>query len=510
MDFTLIPKRRYNAQGGGSVSLPASILGQDILNGVIGTVKITDLAVTDAKINSLTVSKLTTGNLTATGTITTGSLVTGAAGTNRIEITSARIAGYNSSDALQFYLQASDGKAYAGAGAVILDSAGITIKGELINLQSVGGFSRGTLGGLDDLRLVAPTGVGLGLIAGANLVLDATDTNNYIVCLKPLYLQERSGDLLDVAGLGQIWVKNTTPNQLWFTDDAGNAIQIGSGGITEVVQDTTPELGGTLTGNNAYGIINLTTFGVAATTDVATSVVTTGTTTAAYLRITSGNGTTSARYSYFLMQSDETSPQSWAFGLYGGKSLTLRDVTSSITKLTITSGASAAATWANVTQVSPATNGAMDLGSTTYSYLNLYAYSAYLKEGAAGGSDVAGLGQFWVKNTTPNQPWFTDDAGSGGRLLINLVEDTTPQLGGNLDTNGKYISGHLLPSASSVYLGSNDYYWLKAYVGGAYFVGQGSSPGAPATGSGLIYVTTGGNLYFIWDGVTYSIDRTAI
>ncbi len=30
----------------------------------------------------------------------------------------------------------------------------------------------------------------------------------------------------DTAGYGQLWVKNTTPCQLWFTDDAGTDTQI--------------------------------------------------------------------------------------------------------------------------------------------------------------------------------------------------------------------------------------------------------------------------------------------
>lgn len=33
-------------------------------------------------------------------------------------------------------------------------------------------------------------------------------------------------------------------------------------------------------------------------------------------------------------------------------------------------------------------------------------------EAAAAIADTAGYGQFWVKNDTPNTPWFTDDAGS--------------------------------------------------------------------------------------------------
>lgn len=50
-----------------------------------------------------------------------------------------------------------------------------------------------------------------------------------------LYLGEQASAQTDVAGQGQIWVKNTTPNELWFTDDAGNDIQLGGGGFSSAI-----------------------------------------------------------------------------------------------------------------------------------------------------------------------------------------------------------------------------------------------------------------------------------
>ena len=44
-----------------------------------------------------------------------------------------------------------------------------------------------------------------------------------------LKLREASSAVSDVAGYGQIWIKNETPNELYFTNDAGNDIQITSG-----------------------------------------------------------------------------------------------------------------------------------------------------------------------------------------------------------------------------------------------------------------------------------------
>ncbi len=90
--------------------------------------KIGALAVTDAKISDCAIGKLTTGNLTATGTITTGKLQTAASPSARIEITAALIAGYSDATTKQFYLQASDGKAYAGGGNVVITSTGVEFK----------------------------------------------------------------------------------------------------------------------------------------------------------------------------------------------------------------------------------------------------------------------------------------------------------------------------------------------------------------------------------------------
>ena len=41
-----------------------------------------------------------------------------------------------------------------------------------------------------------------------------------------VYILERAAAGADKAGYGQLWVKNTTPCELWFTDDAGTDTQI--------------------------------------------------------------------------------------------------------------------------------------------------------------------------------------------------------------------------------------------------------------------------------------------
>ena len=47
-----------------------------------------------------------------------------------------------------------------------------------------------------------------------------------------LYKKEVPGAAADLAGYGQLWVKNESPNELWFTTDAGDDIQITDGTST--------------------------------------------------------------------------------------------------------------------------------------------------------------------------------------------------------------------------------------------------------------------------------------
>ena len=101
-----------------------------IANAAISTAKIADAAITDAKINDCSISRLTAGNLSVVGTITSsGKFITAVSPNPRIEITQTLIVGYSDATTKQFYLQASDGKAYFGGGTCILDSGGAKIRG---------------------------------------------------------------------------------------------------------------------------------------------------------------------------------------------------------------------------------------------------------------------------------------------------------------------------------------------------------------------------------------------
>ena len=58
------------------------------------------------------------------------------------------------------------------------------------------------------------------------------------------------------------------------------------------------------------------------------------------------------------------------------------------------------------------------------------------------------------------------DASGGGGGISNVVEDTTPQLGGTLDLNSKTIQGHFTPSVNNTYkLGTTSAQWADLYLG---------------------------------------------
>lgn len=174
-----------------------AVTNAKIANLAVDTAQIALLAVTNAQINDCSITKLTVGNMTAIGTITTGSLVTGAAGTNRIEITSALIAGYNSSNVLQFYLSASDGKAYAGGGAVILDSQGLSTMGQAVSFFDIDGVFQGYIYGFKQNGLIIQSW-------GTAIQLWGTGAANILI---------RSGeDSGDIALLSQVGDITLTPH----------------------------------------------------------------------------------------------------------------------------------------------------------------------------------------------------------------------------------------------------------------------------------------------------------
>jgi hypothetical protein len=57
-----------------------------------------------------------------------------------------------------------------------------------------------------------------------------------------LFIEERASALGDVAGYGQVWVKNDGPNTLYFTDDAGTDWLLNGNWISDITGETLSDL----------------------------------------------------------------------------------------------------------------------------------------------------------------------------------------------------------------------------------------------------------------------------
>jgi len=112
-----------------------------------------------------------------------------------------------------------------------------------------------------------------------------------------------------------------------------------------------------------------------------------------------------------------------------------------------------------------AASGNVGIGTTSPVSILTLEGSLTLKEQAAAGADTAAYGQIWVKNTTPCQLWFTDDAGTDLRIAPqNLQTTATPTFSGLAITNNVTVGGNVgigtvSPSAKLSVVGG-------VYVGG--------------------------------------------
>ena len=74
-----------------------------------------------------------------------------------------------------------------------------------------------------------------------------------------VYLKEKADATADTAAYGQLWVNTATPNELYFTTDAGNDIQLTSGSAMAFVGDITGVTAGVgLSGGGTAGALTLT------------------------------------------------------------------------------------------------------------------------------------------------------------------------------------------------------------------------------------------------------------
>jgi len=68
----------------------------------------------------------------------------------------------------------------------------------------------------------------LDFYAGGSLSFRIDD--DHILSLEPIKIAETAAAVVDSAGYGQLWVKDNTPNDLYFTDDSGQDVQLSDNG----------------------------------------------------------------------------------------------------------------------------------------------------------------------------------------------------------------------------------------------------------------------------------------
>ena len=105
---------------------------------------------------------------------------------------------------------------------------------------------------------------------GTNINIAKDDNDLITITDSSIKLNESSAAVSDTGGYGQLWVKNDTPNNLYFTNYAGNDVQItngsslasGSGGATKHYMDWYYNSANLSSTNTFYANTHIDDFGV--------------------------------------------------------------------------------------------------------------------------------------------------------------------------------------------------------------------------------------------------------
>jgi len=257
-----------------------------------------------------------------------------------------------------------------------------------------------------------------------------------------IFLLEQAAAIADEVAYGQIWVKNDTPNTLWFTDDAGTDFQlgVGGGGGGDVMADgSVPFTGAVSFGVDGAGV-DATFFGVTASykawwdangdtngawyfgADTKGVMVTLYGDTTGHTIVFDPSGDTNGS----LLVGADT--KGILFSLFG-------DVTgcgvfwdpSTDTNGTLSIGAAGGSKGVDFTCYG-ATNLSLMTWDQSANALLLDGSTLFIKEQAAAQADVEAYGQIWTKTATPNELYFTDDAGTDTKLVSLLHTDISGEI----------------------------------------------------------------------------------
>ena len=117
---------------------------------------------------------------------------------------------------------------FNGDQSIRVDNAsGTNIAGKSIDMRA--GKSTGTGTGGKIKMYTGTTGGGSGSSSNAHAIALTLDENQTAQVEAGVYIKEAANANADTADYGQLWVKNAAPNELYFTNDVGNDIQLTSG-----------------------------------------------------------------------------------------------------------------------------------------------------------------------------------------------------------------------------------------------------------------------------------------
>ena len=128
--------------------------------------------------------------------------------------------------------------------------------------------------------------------------------------------------------------------------------------------------------------------------------------------------------------------------------------------------------------------------------------AASIQDGTVVAADIADgtitLGKLSATGTKSSSTFLRGD-NSFVAVTTDLVGDTSPQLGGNLDPNSNKIAGSLIPSANDTYdLGATSFVWRDIYTGDLNLTNTGKDAGNEVDGSkGSWTIQEGSNDLFL-------------
>lgn len=219
---------------------------------------------------------------------------------------------------------------------------------------------------------------------------------------KPMTLLAQAAGPAAVEDRGYLWVKDGSPTELWFTADDGTETQlnVAGGGLSDVVDDTSPQLGGDLDTNG---------FDITLPDND-------------FIYFGTGND--------FYMSFDGTQLTMEGADLHylGGHDFRIYDSADADYVSISLDGTDANITFSGIND--------LNFGG----FLNRFRITSgriALAERTNPSADEAGYGQIWVKDDAPTTLWFVDDVGGQHQLGVGLQESDNATITGNWTFDGQ-------------------------------------------------------------------------